>query len=228
MLVAFMKWHEGYGRDPRLRHHAVAPMAAVFTMAALVAAATPVEGQSASATDVAARLSGHWKLNEELTPASPRPAGRGRGGASFAVAGAAAQRGGGRGGAGAGGGGAQPGDASSPLMAEEVAAQSALAILHEVPKEMTIEATADGILFREPRGEWRFTIDGKNSALEVPGGTLHSKSRWDHGALRQEFSSARKKLVKVWSIDANDRLVLTEKFESVTSNSESKAVFDRQ
>ena len=93
---------------------------------------------------------------------------------------------------------------------------------------MTIEATAETVTFREPRGEWRYTIDGKNAVIDVPGGRLRSKSKWDHGTLRQEFSSVQKKLVKSWSIDANDRLVLTEKFESFASNSESKAVFDRQ
>ena len=94
--------------------------------------------------------------------------------------------------------------------------------------EVTIEATAESVTFREPRGEWHFKIDGKNNGMDVPGGTLHSKSKWDHATLRQEFSSAQKKLVKSWAIDANDRLVLTERFESVTANSESKAVFDRQ
>lgn len=229
MLVAFFKWNEGCGRAPGFKSGAIPRIAAAFAMAVLVAIAGRVEAQSGNPTDVAAKLSGRWKLNEELTPASAGPAGRGRGGPLFAITGAPVQRGGGRGGGGGGGaGGGQPSDASSPLMAEEVAAQTALAILHEVPKELTIEVTTDGIVFREPRGEWRFKIDGKNSAMEVPGGTLKSKSRWDHATLRQEFSSAQKKLVKSWSIDANDRLVLTERFESISSNSESKAVFDRQ
>jgi hypothetical protein len=213
MLVVFGKWNEGRA-------------AAALAIAALVALTHGVEAQNVNAADSAAKLSGHWRLNEELTPAPAKPA-RGRGQPSFAIAGAAVQRGG-RGGGGGGGGGGAPGDASAPLMAEEVAAQAALSILHQVPKEMTIEATADSVVFREPRGEWRFKIDGKNAAMEVPGGTLHSKSKWDHGVLRQEFSSSQKKLVKSWSLDANDRLILTERFESVASNSESKAVFDRQ
>lgn len=227
MLVAFIAWNESCGRALRFKSGAIARMAAALAMAALVAMPDRVEAQSGSAADAATKLSGRWKLNEELTPVSARPAGRGRGGPSFAIAVAPVQRGG-RGGGGGGAGGGQPGDASAPLMAEEVAAQTALAVLHEVAKEMTIEATADAVVFREPRGEWRFKIDGKNNAMEVPGGTLHSKSRWDHGTLRQDFSSAQKKLVKSWSIDANDRLVLTERFESITSTSESKAVFDRQ
>ena len=226
MLVAFIKWNEACGRAPRVKSGAILRIAAALAAAAVVAMAARVEAQSGSPADVAAKLSGRWILNEELTPASARPTARG-GGPSFAVGGAPLQRGG-RGRSGGGEGGGAAGNASSPLMAEEVAAQTALTILHEVPKEMTIEATADGVVFREPRGEWRYKIDGKNSVMEVPGGTLHSKSRWDHGTLRQEFSSAQKKLVKSWSIDANDRLVLTERFESITLNSESKAVFDRQ
>ena len=197
-----------------------------LTMAALPGVVPRLTAQTTSPAQIAAQLTGRWKLNTESTPASVT-SGRGRGPASLAVARSPVQRGG-RGGGGSGGGGGQPGDASAPLMAEEVAAQSALSVLHQVPLEMTIEATAETVTFREPRGEWRFTIDAKNSVMDVPGGTLHHKSKWDRGTLRQEFWSAQKKLVKSWSIEANDRLVLTEKFESVTSNSQSRAVFDRQ
>lgn len=202
---------------------------AVLTLICSIAIASSVEAQSASPADIARKLTGSWKLNVELTPTAVKP-GRGRGAASraplFAVAGVAAQRGG-RGGGGSGGGG-QPGSESAPLMAEEVAAQAALTVLHEVPVQIAIEASADAVTFREPRGEWHFKIDGKNASMDVPGGTLHSKSKWEKGVLRQEFSSAQRKLVKSWSIDLNDRLVLTEKVESFAANSESKAVFDRQ
>jgi hypothetical protein len=196
------------------------------TIAAALGVTPPVTAQSGSAAETAARLTGHWKLNAELTPVSAKP-GRGGGRSSFAVASAPVQRGGGGHGGGRGGGG-DAGEASAPLTAEESAAQTALSILHQVAMEMTIEATVETITVREPRGEWRFTIDGKNTAMDVPGGMLHSKSRWDHSALRQEFSSAQRKLVKIWSVDANDRLVLTERYESIAVNSESRAVFDRQ
>ena len=203
--------------------------AVALTIASLPGVALRLTAQSGTPAEVAAKLTGRWKLNTELTPTSTKP-GRGRGGpggaASFARASAPVQRGG-RGGGGGGGGG-QPGDASAPLMAEEVAAQTALSTLHQVPIELTIEASAERATFHEPRGEWHFTIDGKTSTMAVPGGTLRSKSKWDRGTLHQEFSSAQRKLVKLWSVDANDRLVLVEKVESVTFNSESKAVFDRQ
>jgi hypothetical protein len=196
-----------------------------LAMAALPGGLPRLGAQTTSPAEIAAKLTGRWKLDAESTPASA-PSGRGRGQVSLAVAPSPVQRG--RGGGGSGGGSGSKGDASAPLMAEEVSAQEALSVLHQVPLEMTIEATGETVTFREPRGEWHFTIDGKNSVMAVPGGTLHHKSKWDHGTLRQEFWSAQKKLVKSWSVEANDRLVLTEKFESVTSNSQSRAVFDRQ
>lgn len=195
-----------------------------MAMATLPGAAPPLTAQTGSPAAMAAKLNGRWKLNAESTPASP-PAGRGRGPVLLAAALAPVQRGGG---GRSGGGSGQPGDASAPLTAEEAAAQAALSVLHQVPLEMTIEATAETVTFREPRGEWHFTIDGTNRVMDVPGGTLKHKSRWDRSTLRQEFSSAQKKLVKSWSIDTYDRLILTERYESLRVNSESKVVFDRQ
>jgi hypothetical protein len=206
----------------------------IGTVASIIAAAVGVTSlgamQSATPAEIATRLTGKWKLNVALTPASEKPA-RGRGDVqrapSLAISGPALQRGGGRGGGASGGGGGQPGSDSAPLMPEEIAAQAALTILHEVPLEIAIEAHVDSVTFRDPRGEWHFNVDGKNATMAVPGGTLHTKSKWDKGVLRQEFSSTRRKLIKVWSIDAPDRLLLTERVESFAPTSESKAVFDR-
>ena len=201
----------------------------VAALVALCAVGGSAE-QAGSPADVAARMTGSWKLNKELSPSLSAPAGRGPdgrrgGGALYAMA--APQRGGGRGGggAGAGGGGSEP----APLMPEEIAAQAALTILHQVPVEVKIEATATDITFVEPRGQMSFKVDNKTAPMEIPGGTLRVKSRWDRGVLRQEFSSTQRKLLKTWTLDANNRLVLTEKIESLAFNTtESKAVFDRQ
>jgi hypothetical protein len=114
-------------------------------------------------------------------------------------------------------------------MVAELAAQAALDVLHQVPLELAIAATAAEVRITEPRGEWLFKADGKTSDMQVPGGTIRAKSRWDRQTLRQEFSSAQKKLVKVWAVDANDRLTVTERIESLTVNTKaSTAVFDRQ
>jgi hypothetical protein len=211
---------------------------AALTMVAAIGLSAVIAAQSSSPAEMAARLTGNWKLNADLTPAAPA-SGRGRGGRdrapAFAVA-MPAQRGGGGGGAGRGGagrgdgfgGGAQPGGESAPLTPDEVAEQAALSVLHEVPTELAIEASAEAVTFRDPRGEWHFNIDGRNTSMDVPGGALRTKSKWDHNGLRQEFSSGHRKLTKTWSLDAGGRLVLTERIESLTFNSESKAVFDRR
>lgn len=204
------------------------PIVVALLFAPMASAVPRLSAQSATPAQLAARLTGKWKLNAELTPTS---AGRGRGrGAGLSVAASVApvQRGGGRGGGRGAGEGGGRGDAGAPLTASEVAAQQALAILHEVPVELSIDASADVVTIRDPRGEWNFKVNDKNGTLNVPGGSLRVKSKWDRGALKQEFSSAQRSLVKTWSVDQNDRLVLVEKIESIGFRSESKAVFDRQ
>lgn len=178
---------------------------------------------------VAASMTGTWILNRALSPglASPAPGREGRSGGlpSFALVPAAFQRGGGRG----GGGGGAPGIDMPEPMAEERAAQAALAVLQQVPSELTIEATPAEIVFLEPRGRRVYKIDGKNASMAVPGGVIKVKSRWDRVTLRQEFSSTRQTLRRSWSIDADNRLVLVQHVESLTFNSkEAKAIFDRQ
>src|SRR5437867_6923346 len=115
------------------------------TKSRFVAATVPVAvllapglaAQRAGPSEIAAKLTGSWKLNAELTPTSSKP-GRGGGSADrigrpFAPLTTLQQRGG-RGGDRGGGGGR--GEASAPLPAAEVAAQAALSVLHEVPVEL--------------------------------------------------------------------------------------------
>jgi hypothetical protein len=114
-------------------------------------------------------------------------------------------------------------------MPAEAAAQAALTVLHQVALELKVEATPDSVRFVEPRGEWDFKVDGRTTSMEVPGGAIKVKSKWEKNALRQEFSSTQRKLLKSWTIDGDGRLVLTERIESIAFNSkESKAVYDRQ
>jgi hypothetical protein len=116
-----------------------------------------------------------------------------------------------------------------PIMSEEVAAQAALDIIQQVPPELNITAGADSVEFVEPRGQSQFKIDGKNATVEVPGGTIKVKSRWDRGTLRQEFSSAQRTLKRSWSIDDQAHLVLAQHIESINvMTKEARAVFDRQ
>jgi hypothetical protein len=178
---------------------------------------------------VAASMTGTWILNKALSPGLANP-GRGREGRSggllsVTLVPAAFQRGGGRG----GGGGGAPGIDMPEPMAEERAAQAALAVIQQVPFQLTIEATPAEIAFLEPRGRLVYKIDGKTASMEVPGGVIKVKCRWDRATLRQEFSSTRQTLRRSWSIDADNRLVLVQHIESLTFNSkDAKAVFDRQ
>jgi hypothetical protein len=180
--------------------------------------------QAPTNAELAVRMTGRWKLNKELSPAvgSGGEGRRGRG-ASFSVAPGTPQRGG------RGGGEGAPGFERPMVTTEEAAAQAALAVIQQVPLEMTIDATVAELNLVEPRGPSLFKIDGKNTPIEVPGGRIKVKSKWDRGKLNQEFSSALQALVRSWSVDADGRLVLTQHLQSPTFNSKPvRALYDRQ
>jgi hypothetical protein len=205
---------------------------APLTLAALLLAGpglATARTQGGAPADLAAKMSGRWRLNQSLSPGLAEPPARGRSGgagrgALFALAAPAFQRGGG-----GGGGGSASGGADSPIMSAEAAAQAALDIIQQVPSELTITAGAESVEFVEPRGRSEFKVDGKNATVEVPGGTIKVKSRWDRGTLRQEFSSAQRTLKRSWSIDDQAHLVLTQHIESISlMTKDARAVFDRQ
>lgn len=183
--------------------------------------------QAPGPAELAARMTGRWKLNRELSPdlAKPGP-GRGRrgGGPSFAVAPGVLQRGG----RGDGGTGELRGE--MPAVTEaEAAAQAALAAIQVIPPELTIEATAAAMTLTESRGPSVFQIDGKDAKVDVPGGVIKVKSKWDRASLRQDFSSAMRKLTRSWSVDANGRLVLNQRVEGISvKRTDIQALFDRQ
>lgn len=199
-----------------------------LTMATVLIAGTSLGAIVAQdrAAELAAKLTGRWVLNMELSPGLASP-GRGRegrrgGGPSLSVAPGAGQRGG-RGGG--GGGGVEMPNVTTA----EAAAQAALSVIQQVPLELTIEATPAEVTFIEPRGRSHFLIDGKSAPVEIPGGTIRVKSRWDRATLRQEFASTHRMLRRSWTVDTDDRLVLTQRIESLAfSSKESRAVFDRQ
>jgi len=205
-----------------MKHHVVA--LAILVLAGSGLGAVP---QAPAPGELAARMTGRWKLNRELSPdlAKPGP-GRGRrgGGPSFAIAPAVPQRGG-RGDSGAG-----ELRGEMPAVTEaEAAAQAALAVIQDVPPELTIEATATVMTLTEPRGPSLFKIDGKDAKVEVPGSVIKVKSKWDRATLRQEFSSAMRKVTRSWSVDANNRLVLNQLVEGISLKQTTvQALFDRQ
>ena len=199
-------------------------------VAPIVVSAAGVGWAQASTLDVAAKMTGSWRLNRELSPgfrdAGPDGGRRGRRGGAPAFQMVAAQRGGRGGGTGsAEGGGERP-----SVTSVEAAAQAALTTIQQLPVEFTIEATERAITIVEPRGSSHFQIDNKSTDVEVPGNaTIKIKSRWDRTTLRQEFSSVQQVLKRSWSIDENGRLVARQRIESVSfSSKETEAVFDKQ
>ena len=199
----------------------------------MAACAWSVLAQEGTPADIAAKMSGNWKLNLELSPSVTAPGrsgggGRSRGGgASLAVGLAPLQRGGGRG----GGGGSEPGadGGGAEMPPEEIVAQRVLQAFQQVPTDVTITATPASVSFKDPSGQGTFAIDGKTVEINVDGSKIKVKSKWDRAALKQEFSTSRRKVIRSWSLDAAGHLILAMKVESMLMNTvETRAVFDRE
>ena len=194
--------------------------AAVFAM--LVAGSAP-EART-QAQDLAAKMSGTWVLNRELSSGFAAPGrGRGRGGAAFstssfaatATASPSAQRGGG-------------GD-QTDLTPEQRAEQAAMRQLQQIDSRITIKASATEVTFSNSLRENTFAINDKTSTIFIDSSPVKVKLKWDKQALKQEFSNTQAKLVQTWSVDGSDHLVMTAKVESMSLvTPERKAVFDRQ
>jgi hypothetical protein len=199
--------------------------ALIVALVMMMAAAWPIAaGQKPSPADAAARLTGTWKLNREMSPQVTEPgrAGGRRGGApAFAIAGMVPQRGGGR-------GGGSP-DTPADLTPEQRAGQAALRLLQQIAEVITIKATPDTVTIADGTGERTYAADGKNTRLVIGDATISEKTRWDKLTLRQEFWNPERKLIKAWDVDESGRLVLKVRVESMTLNSaDVMAVFDRQ
>jgi hypothetical protein len=196
---------------------------AAFAVAAVVLA-TGLQAQNVTPADAATRLSGTWKLNRELSPGFRAPAGRRGGGAvanrfkaapTFAL-----QR---------RPGGGDPPPTASDRTPEELAAMAAMRELQQLADEITINATADRVTFTDARGERSYGTDGKSAKLTVAGTDVSTKTKWDKTALKQEFSTASSKLTQTWDVDADGRLVLIAKVESLRLRTpDQKAVFDKK
>lgn len=195
--------------------------AAVMACAGLTALA-----QKSTPAEAAAKLTGAWKINRELTPAGR---GRGRGAAAIGAPRlvlASFQRGGG-------------GDPSAQdLTPEQLASREAMRLLQQIPVTLQIAATPDSITFTDTRAAATFPTNNKAIKIDVGKAKVEVKTKWDKGALRQEFNAYQQKLTRSWTVDENDRLVLNILVESMTLNTNSGvptwtqqialAMFDRQ
>ena len=199
---------------------------ALAAIALAGASVTAAAMQKLTPAEVAAKMSGTWVLNRELTTGfnPPKGAPGGRGGANFNVAGIGAPLG--QRGAGAG-----PSTASdaSDMTADERAAMMAMRELQQIAELVSIKATETEIAFADARGQRSYILDGKGVKIVAGGTDVSVKSRWDKAIVKQEFSTTSSKLTQTWSVDENGRLVMTAKVESLRLRTpEQKAVFDRK
>ena len=197
-----------------------------IAVASFALVGTGLYAQKAAPSDAAARLSGTWKLNRDLSDSMSDPGSRGRRGGKplLALAGSPAAQRGGRG----GGGGNTPAT-SADLTPEELAAQAAIRQLQAVPEVITIKATAESVSFSDARGERSYPVNGKKVSVDIGNAKVNAKTSWDKLALKQEFSTPRASLRQEWEVDESNHLVLRTKVESLTMVSrEAKTVFDRQ
>lgn len=174
----------------------------------------PLLAQRATPADVAARLTGTWQMNMDLSPQF-RPASSGRQGAA-GVAGAPLlaaantprtslgfQRGGGRG----GGGGGTPAPPDPRIIAGNRAIQS----FQQAAPALTIAATADSVTFTDARGTRTYDITNKNVRVDVGDeAVLTTKTRWDSNTLRQEFIFDETKVSHAFEVnDDGTRMTFT-------------------
>jgi hypothetical protein len=177
--------------------------------------------QKLSPAEAATRLSGTWVLNKELTSGFSAPGGRrggGRGGGlRMAMAPSFAQ------------GRQSTASDASDLSPAEIASRAAVRELLQLAEVITINATPDQVAFEDTRGSRSYKLDGKTFKVTVAGAEVSTKSRWDNAVLKQEFSTSDNKLTQTWDVDANGRLVLVAKLESLRMRTpEQKAVFDKK
>lgn len=196
---------------------------AIGAVAIVILGAGVPAAQKLAPAEAAARLSGTWTINRELSPGFRTPGGRrgGRGGGLRfnAAPGLALQR---------RPGGDSPNSAAD-LSPAELAAMAAMRELQQLADEITINATAERVSFTDVRGERSYTIDGRNAKVMVAGAEVSTKSSWDKAVLKQEFNTASTKLTQTWDVNADGRLVLTAKVESLRLRTpDQKAIFDRK
>ena len=200
--------------------HARIVVVLVGAALALAGVTAGAKAQKLSPAEAATRLTGTWVLNKELTSGFSAPGRRGGargGGLRMAMAPSFAQ------------GRQSSASDASDLSPAELASRAAMRELQQLAEVITINATPDQVVFEDARGSRSYKLDGKTFKVTVAGAEVSTKSRWDNAVLKQEFSTADNKLTQTWDVDANGRLVLVAKLESLRLRTpDQKAVFDRK
>lgn len=208
-----------------VRSTSVAALAGAAMAIALLA--TTVDAQKAA--DVAAKFTGTWVLNRELSPAL---GGARKGGATrlYEIGFFSAFQG--RGGGGRGGGGDTP-EAGGADAADQ-AGQKAIASLQQFGATITITASADSITFKDTRGERTYPVNDKTVKIDVgDGASVGTRSKWDKSALKQQFNFGETQMSQVWEVnDAGSRINVKMTILNMSRTEiipvEAKVVYDKQ
>ena len=197
----------------------------------MMTATMPVLGQKISPADVAQRITGTWTIDWALTPSVGGPGRGGRRGGGVMPVVLMQQRGtnpypqGVR---------ANPTNTeptsskASDLTPAELAERSAVWQLEQVQPAVTITASPEEVTIGDERGDATCAVNGRSDKIRTFGTYMDVKCKWDKDQLRQEFSTARTKLIRVWTVDATGHLVLKAKREGIDQNSpETTLVYDR-
>ncbi len=158
--------------------------------------------------EAASRMSGTWKLNEELSPL-PRAG-------SSPTAGAVPSRGGGARGGGGTGGGGRPGGGRgvtggvSQAQQQELRVRALYRELNVRPSKLVITASAGTAKFvDEDDSERIVTINNKKDKLDLGTAILDSKTYWNGSALTIELDAGSQvKLYEVFELSPTGRQLL--------------------
>jgi hypothetical protein len=202
---------------------AAALLAGVLAMAASLTA--DVLAQRATPAELAARVTGNWRINLDLSPQF-RPTGRQGASAAPVVPRAlgglpllAVQR----------GGGGAPAASADPRI---LAGQRAIRGLQQVPDVTAIEATAERVTFKDMRGERTYDVNNRSVRTEVgDGAEITVRSRWNNNALQQEFVFDETRVTHIFEVNAEGtRITFTLRLDnfSGTPGSQARAVYDKQ
>ena len=217
-------------------------LAAGLACAALVVAFAGPTASAQKPADVAAKFTGTWKLNKELSPGlSPmRASGPARAGGA-ADTGAPAGGGGGRRGGGPAAGNVAFAVAAKPVLGQggggQMGGDPSMAAIRDfegMPDSFTITASADSVTFNDAiRGDRVFPTTDKNVKMTIKGATVTATSKWDKNSLKQDFSAGEENLSGTWDLnDAGNRLSVHFKLLNMSSPTggftEVKAVYDKQ
>ena len=209
-----------------LRKTSVAVMAGAVCAAVFIVA--DVGAQKMTTADVAAKFTGHWVLNRELSPSlSPAGGGGARGAAQpLYEVGFFGEFQGRR-----GGGGGVPG-AAPQMTEEERAGQAAIRKVQQLAPEMEIQATADKVTFIDARGTQSYATDGKTNEISLYGASINVKSRWDKMTLKQQFIYGETNITQNWELDkTGDRIDYKMQILNMSNQNpprEAKVVYDRK